>query len=101
MLDLVEPPLLGVGLSKVATIVGDLLSDDKLDVGQMTTMRRAIRSPWSNEPGTSSTSWPTNSNCPSTRSRTTTTYSSATLGVILLRSGGPAGEVRDDRWRVT
>lgn len=100
VLDLVEAPRLGAGLSNVATVIGDLISDNILDIEKLTSdakgypMSVAQRVGYLLDLMAGELELTPDSKALHdlvTRSKPTT---------VPLRPGQPGSGVRDDRWRV-
>jgi predicted transcriptional regulator of viral defense system len=100
VLDLVEAPRLGAGLSNVATVIGDLISDDLLDIDKLASdaqgypMSVVQRAGYLIDFMASELELTTDSKTLHehlTRSKPTT---------VALRPDQPASGIRDDRWRV-
>lgn len=100
VLDLVEAPRLGAGLSNVATVIGDLISYDLLDIEKlandargypMSVVQRAgyLIDFMARELELTADSKPLNDH-----------VSGSTPTTVLLRPDQPGRGVRDDRWRV-
>jgi predicted transcriptional regulator of viral defense system len=100
VLDLVEAPRLGAGLSNVATVIGDLISDDLLDVDKLVSEARGYPMSVVQRAGYLIDFMASELELTTDTKALHDHVAGSRPTAVPLRPGQPASGLRDDRWRV-
>lgn len=100
VLDLVEAPRLGAGLSNVATIIGDLILDDRLDVEKLADDAKGYSLTVAQRAGYLIDFMATELDVSVNPCALHDYVSNSKPNTVPLQPGAPSRAARDDRWRV-
>jgi predicted transcriptional regulator of viral defense system len=100
VLDLVEAPRLGAGLSNVATIIGDLISDDLLDIEKLASDAQGYPTSVVQRAGYLIDFMASELDLTTDTRALHDHVTGSELTTVALRPGQPSGKIRNDRWRV-